>query len=137
MVKKTVVCSVALTVTLVLAAAAWADESLLDNVANGCKTEIESYCADVLPGEGRVLACLYSRSDKLSGKCEFALYDVAVQLERRVAALSYVINECGADLEKLCAEVKAGEGRLLTCLDKNAAQVSARCNGALAEVGLK
>jgi hypothetical protein len=106
-------------------------------VANGCQAEIETYCKDVIPGEGRVLACLYARSDKLSGKCEYALYDAASQLERAVAALSYVVNECADDLDQFCQNVAAGEGRLLECLDKNDAKVSSRCKQAIEEVGLK
>ena len=67
-----------------------AQENLVETIANGCKAEIENYCRQVTPGQGRILACLYAYQDKLSGKCEFALYDAAVQLERAVAALSYV-----------------------------------------------
>lgn len=111
-----------------------AEETLLSSVVNGCKVELDLYCKDVTPGESRVLACLYSRSDKLSGKCEYALYDAAVQLERAVAALAYVVNECADDLDKLCSDVEAGEGRLLNCLDKNAAEVSMRCKDAISEV---
>jgi hypothetical protein len=85
---------------------------------------LETYCKDVTPGEGRILACLYAHSDKLSGKCEFALYDAAAQLERAVAALSYVVNECADDLDQFCRDVAAGEGRLLMCLDKNDQKVS-------------
>ena len=114
-----------------------AQEGLIETVANGCKTEITSYCKDVKPGEGRVLACLYAHEDKLSGKCEYALYDAAGRLERAVTALTYVATECQADLAANCAGVKAGEGRLLECLDKNDAKVSARCKGALKDVGLK
>ena len=114
-----------------------AEQDLIQTVADGCKTEIEQYCAQVTPGQGRVLACLYSHGDKLSAKCEYALYDAAVQLERAVAALSYVANECDADLEKFCQSVAPGEGRLLQCLEKNEKQVSARCNNALKDVGLK
>jgi hypothetical protein len=60
-----------------------------------------------------------------------------VRLERAVAALSYVTNECEADLTANCSGVKAGEGRLLQCLEKNEAKVSQRCKGALKDVGLK
>ena len=111
-----------------------ADESLLDSVVQGCMTELETYCKDVTPGQKRVLACLYAHNDKLSGKCEYALYDAAVQLERAVAALSYVVNECASDFNKFCPEVEAGEGRLLACLDEHAPDVSARCKDAIAEV---
>jgi hypothetical protein len=114
-----------------------AADNLVQTVANGCKNELETYCKDVTPGEGRVLACLYAHGDKLSGQCEYALYDAAVQLERAVAALSYVVNECKDDLEKLCSGVAAGQGRLLNCLEKNDSQVSGRCKQGLKDTGLK
>ncbi len=114
-----------------------AQQDLVETVANGCKMEIEKYCGQVTPGQGRVLACLYAHGDKLSAKCEYALYDAAVQLERAVAALSYVANECDADLEKNCGSIEPGEGRLLECLEKHDKQVSGRCKEALKEVGLK
>lgn len=114
-----------------------AQEALIETVATGCQTELEAYCKTVTPGEGRILACLYAYQDKLSGKCEYALYDAAVRLERAVAALSYVANECEADLAANCAGVKAGEGRLLQCLEKNEAKVSSRCKGALKDVGMR
>ena len=92
---------------------------------------------DVTLGEGRILACPYSHQDKLSGKYEYALFDVAVQLERTVAALAYAVNECGDDLDKHCSSVAVGEGRLLKCLEKNDKKLRLRCKGALTEVGLK
>jgi hypothetical protein len=116
---------------------AMAQQSLIETVANGCKEELEKYCSRVTPGEGRVLACLYAYGDKLSGRCEYALYDAAAQLERSVAALSYAVNECSADLKKYCAGVEAGEGRLLDCLQKNDAQVSSRCKQARKDLGMK
>jgi hypothetical protein len=114
-----------------------AQQNLVETVANGCKMEIDKYCAEVTPGEGRVLACLYAHGDKLSAKCEYALYDAAVQLERAVAALSYVANECDADLEKFCASIKPGEGRLLECIEKHDKEVSGRCKQAIKDLGLK
>ncbi len=88
-------------------------------------------------GKGRILACLYAHTDKLSGRCEYALYDAAVQLERAVNALSYVAGECKDDLNKFCTDVPAGKGRLLNCLDKNDDKVSDRCKQARKDVGLK
>ena len=114
-----------------------AQESLIETVANGCKVELEKYCSNVTPGEGRVLACLYAYEDKLSGRCEYALYDAASRLERAVAALSYVVNECSSDLKQYCGNVAAGEGRLLQCLQKNDAHVSQRCKQARKDVGMK
>ena len=129
--------SIAICVTFLFTVSSGAEQTLLESVANGCKTELDTYCKDVTPGQGRGLACLYSRSDKLSGKCEYALFDAAAQLERAVAALSYVVNECADDLDEFCQNVAAGEGRLQECLEKNDKKVSARCKGGMQEVGLR
>lgn len=135
--KKTLTMSMVCGLVILVALPAFAGQDLVQTIADGCKAELESYCKDVTPGDGRILACLYSHQDKLSGKCEYALFDAAVQLERAVAALAYVVNECADDLDKHCRNVAVGEGRLLKCLEKNDKMVSNRCKGALAEVGLK
>lgn len=113
------------------------NDDLVQIVQDGCKAELDKYCAMVTPGEGRVLACLFSYQDKLSNRCEYALYDAAAQLERAVAALTYVVNECHKDLDKFCSAVHPGEGRLKECIDKNKDKVSDRCKRAMEDVGLK
>ncbi|KPK27024.1 MAG: hypothetical protein AMJ61_07085 [Desulfobacterales bacterium SG8_35_2] len=133
---KTIVLVMAVSVFMLVSNAV-AAQDLVETVAKGCEKELTSYCKDVTPGEGRILACLYAHSDKLSGQCEFALYDAAVQLERFVAALAYVANECNDDLDKFCSGVVAGEGRLLKCLDENSDKISERCTQALKDVGAK
>lgn len=135
--RKMIIFCFAISMTFVCTLSVSAEENLVESVLSGCKTELDTYCKDVTPGDSRILACLYSRSDKLSGKCEYALYDAAVQLERAIAALSFLVNECADDLNTFCKGVEAGEGRLLTCLDNNAKDVSARCKDAIAEVGSK
>lgn len=135
--KRLCICLLTLGGLLLLVNPVMAQQGLVESVVTGCKAELGKYCSNVTPGEGRILACLYAHNDKLSGRCEYALYDAAVQLERAVAALSYVANECAPDLRKHCARVEAGEGRLLECLQKNDAQVSNRCKQARKDVGLK
>ena len=135
--KRTLIALVTLGMMSLFFTHAVAGENLVQTVANGCKVELEKYCKDVTPGEGRVLACLYAYGDKLSPKCEYALYDAAAQLERAVAALSYVANECDEDLDKYCGAVAPGEGRLLDCLNKKSKQLTKRCKQALKDVGLK
>jgi hypothetical protein len=113
-----------------------AQKGPIETAINGCNKELKTYCKDVTPGEGRILACLYARSDKLSGRCEYALYDAAAQLERAVTALTYVANECRNDLQKYCANIPSGQGRLVACLEKNNAKISSRCKQSLKDVGL-
>lgn len=105
-------------------------------IEKGCAGDLQSFCASVTPGDQRVLACLYAYSDQLSAPCEYALFDVASQLQREVAELAYVANECDDDLERFCANVAAGEGRLLQCLDQNARKLGKRCTMALDQTKL-
>jgi hypothetical protein len=118
------------------AAPATAQQPLTEQVVKGCANELETYCAAVRPGEGRLLACLYAHGDKLSGQCEFALYDAAVRLERAISGLTYVANECRGDIESLCGGVQMGEGRIAQCLRDHAAELSGPCDQALADIGL-
>ena len=135
--KRTMIVLITLGIMSLFFTNATSGENLVQTVTEGCKVELEKYCKNVTPGEGRILACLYAHGDKLSPKCEYALYDAAAQLERAVAALSYVANECDEDLDKYCGAVAPGEGRLLECLNKKSKQLTKRCKEALKDVGLK
>lgn len=112
-------------------------QGALDTFSKGCQQELTTFCKDVTPGEGRILACLYAFQDKLTPRCEYALYDSIGQLDRTMTNLSYAVGECRDDLKSFCMDVKPGEGRLLDCLNQNEAKVSKRCNAALQEVGYK
>jgi len=129
--------TLALVVVLALVTPALAaQDQLAAEVQKGCRTELDTYCKRVHPGQGRILACLYAHGDKLSGQCEYALYDAAVQLERAVNALAYVANECDADLERFCATDTGPDGDPIRCLKQNARRVNPRCTQALKDVGL-
>ena len=110
-----------------------AQDSLIEQVAMACETELTNYCGQVTPGEGRLLHCMAAHEDKLSGQCEYALYQAATILEQMGAALSYLINCCAAAIETHCSAVASGEGRLLACLDENSAAVSDTCKTAVAD----
>lgn len=112
-------------------------ESVVESVAKGCEKELTDFCSQVTPGEGRILACLYAHEDKLSGHCEFALYDAAAQLERFIGALTYLANECDEDLDTHCAAVQAGEGRLAKCLLDNKPKLQQRCVTAIETTDLQ
>lgn len=111
-----------------------AQDGPVELVQKGCKAEIESRCKEVTPGEGRILACLYAYGDKLSSGCEYALYEASAQLEHFIQTVNYLANECEEDLKTFCSIVKPGEGRLLDCLEKNKANVSASCKQAFQNI---
>ena len=112
-------------------------QGALDTFTEGCQQELTTFCKGVTPGEGRILACLYAFQDKVSPRCEYALYDSIGQLDRTLTNLSYVVGECRDDLNTYCGEIKSGEGRLLDCLNSNESKISNRCNFALKDVGYK
>jgi len=111
-----------------------AAQGIVETVEKGCAAEIESFCSQVSPGEGRMLACFYAHEDKLSGQCQYALYSASAQLDQAVSALNYVATQCQDDLMKHCAEVQIGEGRVLECLRANADSVSPACTQAVNDV---
>ena len=135
--KRRIWCLMVIGVVLLFVGSAMAQPGLVRTVEEGCQKEISNYCKNVTPGEGRLLACLYAYGDKLSNRCEYALYDASVQLEREINALSYLANECRSDLNTYCSATKPGEGRLRDCLEKNKKKVSKRCTQAAKDVGLK
>jgi Cysteine rich repeat len=106
-------------------------------VLSGCNAELVEYCAEVTPGGGRLLACLYAYGDQLSGQCEFALYDAAARLERAINTITYVASECRSELQTHCANVQPGEGRIAQCLLDHSSELSPGCDQALTNVGVK
>lgn len=109
-------------------------QDIVSEVQKGCAEEIDKYCSQVSAGEGRMLACFYAHEDKLSGQCQFALYDASAQLERAVSALNYVAGECEDDIVAHCSEVQLGEGRVAECLKTNSEIVSGSCKQAMNDV---
>ncbi len=122
---------------LLVAPSAGAQEEIIDNVMAACAPEIEAYCSQVTLGEGRLLACFYAHEDKLSGRCQYALYEGAAQLEQFAVAVTHLANACFDDVEKYCAEVELGEGRVGTCLLEHKAEVTDACRQAMDDVQLE
>ena len=116
-----------------MAGPAAAQESLLEYVVNACEADLNQYCSQVTPGEGRLLHCVAAHEDKLSGQCEYALYRAASLLEQVSMAIRYVAQSCETEIRTLCAGVEAGEGRILACLEENDEKVGEACKKAIAE----
>ena len=115
------------------AAPAVAQDSLLEYVLTSCEADIKQYCSQVTPGEGRLLHCAAAHEDKLSGQCSYALYQAASLLEQLSMAIVYVAESCETVIKTLCGDVKAGEGRVLSCLEGNSESLGEPCKKALAD----
>jgi hypothetical protein len=139
--RKMIMCSLAVGALLVVGGRAQAQDNsvgaIADNIKKGCSKELSTFCKGVVPGEGRVLACLYAFESKVSDKCVYAVYDAVADLEQAVVALKFAASQCHDDLTKFCASVKLGEGRGLACLSKHQKDVSQQCTDALKQTGLR
>jgi hypothetical protein len=113
-----------------------AQDDIIEGMMKACEPEIKAYCSQVTPGEGRLLACFYAHGDKVSARCEYALYEGVAALEQFVNAITYVATECHDDLLKHCAEVEMGEGRVGTCLLEHKEEVTDACRQAIDDTGL-
>ncbi len=112
---------------------ATAEETLVDYLVAACETDIENYCSQVTPGNGRLLHCMAAHEDKISGQCEYALYQAATVLEQLAAAMVYVAEQCRTEIETICSDVVLGEGKLPACLAEHDADVSDGCKKAIAD----
>ena len=78
-----------------------------------CRADIEKFCKDVKPGQGRIEKCLQRHEGELSPACRNLI------AEERA---------CEADVSKFCKGVKPGGGRIINCLKQHQAELSASCS---------
>ena len=122
-----------ITAGLAMGSQALAQDDMLDYLLDSCEADLKQYCSQVTPGEGRILHCVAAHEDKLSSRCEYALYQASAMLEQVTAAIVYVARSCETEIRSLCGDVEAGEGRILACLDENEAKVGEQCKQAIAD----
>jgi exonuclease VII small subunit len=103
-------------------------------VKEACKAELGNYCSQVVPGQNRLLACLYANGEKLSGQCETALYQAASVLDRAISTVAYLADQCRADIDSKCADVQPGQGRIAQCLADHKGSLSQPCTQAISTV---
>ena len=111
--------------------AAESDTPLLDYVVESCQADLDKYCNQVTPGEGRMLYCVAAHQDKISDQCEGALVDAAMILADVTDRVVTTAEACGPELEKFCGNVELGGGRVLACLNEHDDELSDTCEAAV------
>ena len=84
-----------------------------------CTTDVQTLCAGVKPGGGRVLACLQSHVGELSVGCSTIL-----------SKAIWVARECAGDIHQFCPT--ATFGNVSDCMKPHLGDVSGTCKSALA-----
>lgn len=112
---------------------ALAQDDVVEYLISACESDIENYCSQVTLGEGRMLHCMAAHEDKISGQCQYALYQAATLLEQLSMAIAYVARECETEINSLCSDILAGEGRILACLEEHPEEVGDGCKTAISD----
>jgi hypothetical protein len=135
------ICGFALAVTISSPARAETDiakkaiakaEAAMAQVEAACEADLDKYCKSVTPGEGRIALCMMAHEDKISDACFDALLRVADGIDLAVSNLERAADACDGDIDKFCASVEPGEGRLVQCLIDKKSQLSTQCLGEVA-----
>lgn len=100
----------------------------------GCAADVKKFCTSVTPGEGRLFYCIMAHEDKVSTKCDYTLYEASRNLERALDRIEEVADACWNDVEKNCADVPEGGGRIIQCLMAKKASLSKECQAAATKV---
>lgn len=82
-----------------------------------CKADVDNFCKDVKPGEGRIMECLKVHESELSAGCK-------AQSGKHNHAKWAV---CKADIDSFCKDIEPGEGRIVECLKAHESELSADC----------
>lgn len=103
-------------------------EQTVTKLKSACQSDLNKYCKDVTPGEGRIASCLDSREDQLSASCKEAWVGTKARVSERVDKAEIAFRKsCGGDVRKFCSEVPSGRGRILDCLDDHRDELSGSC----------
>jgi hypothetical protein len=85
-----------------------------------CLADIQKLCSNVPEGGGKVQACLKSHEGDLSKGCKDHVDKLRATAQRLAAV-------CVWDIERFCADVVPGGGRIAACLQTNKDQLSPTC----------
>jgi len=103
----------------------------VEKIQTACGEDLKKFCSTVTPGEGRLLLCIQAHEDKISTKCDYALFDAARKLDRGLDRLEEVADACWNDIEKLCSNVPEGGGRIAQCLVSRKTSLTSACQAGL------
>jgi len=99
-----------------------------------CAADVTKFCSTVTPGEGRLILCMMAHEDKISTKCDYALYSASRNLGRALNMIEQAADVCWPDIEKYCANVPEGGGRIAQCLVDKKSEVGKDCQIALEQI---
>ena len=117
---------------ILMACVAGNEQLAAQSIFESCAKDLETYCAAVIPGNGRTIACIYAHEDKLSDECDAATENAASLLDWFLETVRYVYDQCADDIQNLCAGTKFRDGRIISCLNEKSSELTDACNEVMA-----
>jgi hypothetical protein len=108
-------------------------DAAVKKIQDACSDDVRTYCSNVTPREGRLVLCMMAHEDKVSNKCEYALFSAARNLERALDRIEQTADACWEDIEKHCSNVAEGGGRVAQCLVSKKASLQSSCQTMLSK----
>lgn len=99
-----------------------------------CAADLSKFCNTVTPGEGRQFFCMMAHEDKISTKCDHALYNASRNMGRALMLIEQAADMCWQDIEKYCADIPEGGGRIAQCLVNKKSSLDHDCQTALDQI---
>ena len=109
-----------MTITTTAKGAEAIDPKTAIDIALACQADSRKLCNGIIPGGGRILACLNQHRNELNQICAKAVA---------------VFSLCLADWQKFCPD--AGAKELGSCLGKFDTQLKPECRDLLAKIGAR
>lgn len=111
------------------------DLQLLHGLSSACKDDLATLCAGVEPTDGKALACLqHHRADISVRSCRVAFLRLMGFVVEDHRLNPEMLQSCKMDIQKRCAGVVAGEGRMQLCLRTSEADLDPDCRAAVQRV---
>ena len=96
-------------------------------VFGGCRKDIVKFCSTITVSPKRVLLCLQAHDDQVRPDCRGAVFGSTNSVLADVQMYTDVAEICWNDIEKLCANIELGKGRIVQCLIDKRSQLSSNC----------
>ncbi len=101
-------------------------------VSVDCADDTRKFCKGIIPGHGRIIACLMSHESELTPACKAHAEEARAKINEGLEKL--VLGACKKDRDKFCKDVEPGQGRILECLKQNRASLRPACKAKLRRV---
>jgi hypothetical protein len=102
--------------------------SAVEMVEAACAADIDKFCPNITRGEGRVIVCMQAHDDKLSRRCQFAVYAVSRGLNRALDRVERIADACWSDIEAHCQ----GAESISQCVMERGPTLSPACKTVVA-----